>query len=349
QQHLDSMPVGFPATESGVEIRILKQLFTQEEARIATKLRFATHPSDTLDDIIQRIESVEYSRDELETILDTMVSKGLLLFRKEESKKYYNNAQWIVGIYEFQVNKMTADLFNDIVDYNIETFGRVLHGTNLPQLRVIPIGKSIEHNNEVANYDDVRELVSSSKGPFLVANCICRQAMDLVDNPCKATDRRETCIAFGTMAQMYIDQDWGREVSKDELLEIIQQNQKDGLVLQPSNARTLDFLCSCCGCCCGILFGTKMSRKPVKFFSTNFYAEVDSELCTLCGNCVELCQMEAITLEDDTVVIDLNRCIGCGVCVANCPSDALALKKHSEERVPPDTIDDLYSKISEKK
>ena len=32
QQHLDRMPVGFPATESGVEIRILRQLFTPEEA-----------------------------------------------------------------------------------------------------------------------------------------------------------------------------------------------------------------------------------------------------------------------------------------------------------------------------
>jgi len=28
QQHLDRMPVGFPATQSGVEIRILQRLFT---------------------------------------------------------------------------------------------------------------------------------------------------------------------------------------------------------------------------------------------------------------------------------------------------------------------------------
>ena len=34
QRHLDRMPVPFPATESGVEIRILKQLFTADEARL---------------------------------------------------------------------------------------------------------------------------------------------------------------------------------------------------------------------------------------------------------------------------------------------------------------------------
>ena len=38
QQHLDRMPVGFPPTESGVELRILKQLFTVEEARVALEM-----------------------------------------------------------------------------------------------------------------------------------------------------------------------------------------------------------------------------------------------------------------------------------------------------------------------
>ena len=38
QQHLDKGPVGYPATESGVDIRLLRHLFTPEEARIATCL-----------------------------------------------------------------------------------------------------------------------------------------------------------------------------------------------------------------------------------------------------------------------------------------------------------------------
>jgi hypothetical protein len=35
-QHLDSLPAGYPRTESGVEMRILKRLFSPEEAEIAT-------------------------------------------------------------------------------------------------------------------------------------------------------------------------------------------------------------------------------------------------------------------------------------------------------------------------
>ena len=35
QKYLDRMPISYPETESGVEIRILKHLFTPEEAEIA--------------------------------------------------------------------------------------------------------------------------------------------------------------------------------------------------------------------------------------------------------------------------------------------------------------------------
>jgi len=38
QRSLDEMPVGFPASSSGVEIRILKRLFTPEEAGLAVAL-----------------------------------------------------------------------------------------------------------------------------------------------------------------------------------------------------------------------------------------------------------------------------------------------------------------------
>ena len=40
QEHLDQMPIGFPRAESGSDIKVLKFLFTPEEAKIATYLRF---------------------------------------------------------------------------------------------------------------------------------------------------------------------------------------------------------------------------------------------------------------------------------------------------------------------
>ena len=44
REHLDNLPVGFPKTESGVELRILKRLFTEEEAEMAMHLSYIPNP-----------------------------------------------------------------------------------------------------------------------------------------------------------------------------------------------------------------------------------------------------------------------------------------------------------------
>ncbi|MFW9832057.1 MAG: indolepyruvate ferredoxin oxidoreductase subunit alpha [Candidatus Thorarchaeota archaeon] len=349
QRHLDSMPVGFPATDSGVEMRILKRLFSPEEAKIAAQLPFSPKGAESLDSIVERLSALGIGRQQLEQMLDTMVSKGLLNFRREGETKYYSSAQWMIGIYEYQVNKLSPGLFFDIVLFSLEVFGREAFSTKIPQLRTIPIEQSFTPEHLVANYDHVKHLVDASEGPFVVANCVCRQAQDLLGNPCRATARRETCLGFGDFAQLYIDEGWGREVSKQELLAIINQNAADGLILQPSNSLELEYICSCCGCCCALLLGTKMSRKPVKYHASNYYAQANSNVCTGCGTCIEVCQMEAIKLEKEKSKINLDRCIGCGVCTVHCPTSAITLQQKADKHIPPLTLEELYDSISKKK
>ena len=50
QRHLDKQPVGFPATRSGVEIKILKHIFTPKEAEIACCLGYKLEPLKTIFD-----------------------------------------------------------------------------------------------------------------------------------------------------------------------------------------------------------------------------------------------------------------------------------------------------------
>lgn len=52
---------------------------------------------------------------------------------------------------------------------------------------------------------------------------------------------------------------------------------------------------------------------------------IDQEICIGCGNCVFLCTVGAISLNNEKAFIDRERCVECGNClrVAQCPTDAL--------------------------
>jgi Fe-S-cluster-containing hydrogenase component 2 len=53
---------------------------------------------------------------------------------------------------------------------------------------------------------------------------------------------------------------------------------------------------------------------------------VNEELCTGCGACVEVCPVEAISLDDGKAHVDGEKCVDCGVCVGECPTDAISLE-----------------------
>ncbi len=51
--------------------------------------------------------------------------------------------------------------------------------------------------------------------------------------------------------------------------------------------------------------------------------KVNPEECVGCENCVEVCPVEAISMEDDVAVIDQATCTECGACISECPVDAI--------------------------
>ena len=346
QQTLDEMPIGFPSTKSGSDIRLLKRLFTSEEAKIATKLKFHWKNWEPLDKIYKRLKQFGYSKEELETHLDNMISKGAIMGRKEGDRKLYSLALLVVGIYEFQVNKLTKEFLEDFSQYVKEAWGREASKIRIPQLRTIPIGIEIEHEVGIVNYNDIKQLFENVEGPFTIINCICRQEMDLLGDPCHISSGREVCMGFGYMAKSYIDAGWGREITKEEALETLKRNEEEGLIFRPGNSQKVDFVCSCCTCCCGGLKGLKQLPNPADFVTSDYYAEVDPDLCTGCGNCIKRCQMDAISLVEDISTINRKRCIGCGNCVFDCQDDAVQLYKKDKQHIPPMTGTDLYEEIS---
>jgi ferredoxin len=193
-------------------------------------------------------------------------------------------------------------------------------------------------NLDVLTYEKAVELVSL-QDKFAVAPCVCHQERHIAGEEC---DRpAERCLSFGDAADYYVHNEMGRKISHQEVLQILDQADQAGLVLQPANAREASFICVCCGCC-GVLRSLKRHPQPASVVSSPFHAMLDVEICDGCGTCETRCQMEAIWLDNGNAALDLDRCIGCGLCVTTCPTEALHLERKpqaDQTHVPKDVVD----------
>jgi len=343
QRHLDQMPVPFPETESGVEISLLKRLFDETEANIALKLSAVP---ETIDRIFGRFKEGEITKEMLQAKLDGLFDKGAIMAVPNEKKgRLYQKAPLAIGIFEFQVDRITKELAEDFFKYEDEGFAEALLGVKTKQMRTIPVNVDIKPEFLIGAYDNARTLIENSPGPFAVMNCICRQARQKMGEHCKQTDIMETCFTLGDSATFMMEKGVARELSKDEMNDLITRAEREGMVLQPANAKSPEFICCCCGCCCGVLTAAKKFPQPAEFLHSNFYAQIDPEKCAACGECMEICQMEALVSVNNHTEVLLSQCIGCGNCLNVCTSEAISLMKKEKETIPPKDRDEMFRKM----
>jgi Na+-translocating ferredoxin:NAD+ oxidoreductase subunit B len=316
---LSRTPNGFPATKSGVELKILKKIFSEDDARMALQLRMRP---ETAADIARRLRKPEARMRER---LDQMAGKGQIASFQVNGVQSYIFMPFVIGIYEFQLKRLDkelADLFEEYIPYLMPVIG----GKKPAVARVIPVNAMIDAKAEILTYDDMNAMIRESRS-FSVNECICRKERALQGHPCSHT--LETCMTFSREEDALKNSNplSARVISQDEALRLLDSFEKEGLIHATYNIRApLMFVCNCCSCCCGLMRGLNEFKTPHLIARSNFIAVIDANNCTGCQLCsTERCPTQAITAINGKSVVLSERCIGCGVCAASCPTESIKL------------------------
>jgi len=322
---LDLLPGGFPRTKSGVELQILKRIFSPEEALLASNM---TGNRETAGAIAGR---ASLPLEETEERFKELSSRGIIWGSKKDGIWKFRLAPFLVGFYEEQWHVMDHDLAHLCEQYLNEGGAEGIMSPQPALHRVVPAQQAVK-TEFILPYDDIKPLILEAKW-FELRDCICRKQQDLVGNR-KCDFPLRACLTFSAK-----DRPVGpHNVSQQEALKALDQAEEIGLVHTVSNiARGVFYVCNCCGCCCGILRGITQFGIQQSVARANYYAVVDPEQCIGCGICEERCQVNACSV-DDVATIDLTKCIGCGLCVTGCPNEAVKLNVRPDAEIihPPE-------------
>jgi len=330
---LDRLPFGFPPTDSGIELEILKIMFTPEEAETAAELSEAW---ETAEEVAPRVGA---GAREVESRLRLMLVKGLVRGDRRGDERVFSLNPFIVGSWEATMFRLEAESAHRMAhlteEYVAATGGLAGIMTPAPAIhRVVPAHATVK-SEWILPYDDVKALLGDARS-FVLRDCVCRKQHDLLGTR-RCSFPRRACLSFSP-----IDRPSGPDsVSREEALAFLDEAEAIGLVHTVSNvAKGVNYVCNCCGCCCGVLRGVVEFGLKESVAHANYYCAVDPQACSGCEVCVERCQVGAIVVEDGQAVVDRERCIGCGLCVTTCDPGAARLLLRPEHEIvePPEDI-----------
>jgi Na+-translocating ferredoxin:NAD+ oxidoreductase subunit B len=322
---LDRLPNGYPRTSTGIELHILRKIFTQDEAALGCAMSARPEAFEAL------AARAGMLAGDARRMLVAMARKGLAWPSKQDGKLLFRLAPFIVGIFEASLPLMDHELAHLVEDYMAQ--GGVA-GIMKPQPalhRVVPAHGSAK-TEWILPYDDVKAIILSSKS-FQVRDCICRVEQEqLGGRKCDAP--MHNCLSFSATERPPRPDD----ITREQALAILDQAEQAALVHTVSNVvQGVSYVCNCCGCCCAILRGVTEYGVRESVARANYLASINPDVCNGCGICAERCQVDAIVERDGAYSVNGEACIGCGLCVTGCAPQAAALTRRpdAQQVLPP--------------
>jgi Na+-translocating ferredoxin:NAD+ oxidoreductase subunit B len=338
---LDSHPTTAPKTETIIDI--LKILFTPEEAAVAAVMSFKAGSIDKI------AAAASLPASDTEKLLESMANKGILFSKNKDGKKIYGLVPLIPGVFEFPFMKSDGSpMYKQLGElwekYHHEALGASFSGNPTPLMRVVAVEKSLQAENRVHPYEEVKHFIENASY-IALADCACRTSVAKCDRP------KDVCLIFDGAGEFLVERGFARHITKAEGLDVLDRSEKAGLVHTSNNsAEKANLICNCCPCCCTVLRGRTQIKHPHAFEPSRFEAHVNSADCTGCAICADdRCPVRAIEMKDGIAVVNTAECIGCGLCVTGCPAEAIVLAERKSIPAIPATITEMGIKIAQEK
>jgi NAD-dependent dihydropyrimidine dehydrogenase PreA subunit len=354
-EHLSRLGMGYPVREDLVDI--LKEVFSPLEAEVALCIPNTPIPLEPVSvDEIRKGTNLDQGA--LVEILEGLDQKDLVYSaRMSDGKKGYALHQVGFGFpqtfhWKGEDTPQARKMARLIAKYfNRQVTREAFSPSETKPYRYIPVGKTVPTGVQGVYPFHMMEHVIENATAIAVAHCTCRVAYRLAGKGCDHPT--EVCMKFNDMARYVIEKGLAKEISKDEALAIVKQAEESGLVHFVDNAEgEIQHNCNCCGCACWNVGSIRRRKIPRDvLMATYFIRTTDEDQCTGCGECVDICPVQAVTLEGDLPVIDEAWCIGCGVCGTVCPTGAVQIKLRSDKSgaLSAPTFRELHEKIKEEK
>jgi ferredoxin len=347
QERLDRNVTGAPA--SPVFSKILQLLFTPEQAGVARRLPTRPTPLDALS------RKLEMSPEELGDRLTGMAERGLVIDLEHQGKRYFALPPVMIGLFEFAFMRVGDDtpmkelagLFDAYMNEE-DRFARSVfrEQTQLGRSMVREESLPEENHTEILDWERASHIVQTAE-VISVGMCSCHHKKQHLGKACERPQR--VCLSFGPGADMLIRNGMAEPVKTGEAMGILEQAKDAGLAQTADNVqRNVGYMCNCCGCCCAMMNAIRTFDIRNAIVSSNWIMEVDRSHCNGCGDCVDSCPVQAISLEVGKIgkkrrrwaVRDETLCLGCGTCYPTCRYDGIEMKSRERRVLTPETTFD---------
>ncbi|ANE23225.1 hypothetical protein AAY81_09075 [Denitrobacterium detoxificans] len=310
---------------------MIMYLWSEEDAE--NYLKMPLHEYFTAGDYAH---AADIDEDKALAILEDQAKRNLIWRVRRGGLPLFILMPYINGFWEF--NELDALYHKDmgkVAEFDmlgikgVDPNGESGFDNTFPLFRSYPVSVDVVQGDKLAEGHDWRALIKRNP-KITVSECQCRTMWKALGVPWDESHPTRTCLSLGEMAEYFIENDIGEQITQDEAIAIVEDAIDHHMVVESVCAKDADIICCCHSKSCGNLMAYRgiNGEAACSTYYSAYLLKYDKDKCMKCGKCVEICPMQSITQDSDGTCVMDKACVRCGQCARVCPASARVLTEN---------------------